>query len=158
MRHAAQLEGRPAAELLAQLPPLPPRVTEVTFLAAMRQVVGLMFNWPGLMRERAPAGQDFLLQLLGGLGELPPSLLHLWVVTGDVEWHVTAAMQAKERGNTAYAAGDTHAALIAYRTGIDSLRPFTPAYLERCEHAMILDEQFHGEEPLDGPALAMDMA
>jgi hypothetical protein len=145
MRYAAQLDGTPAAELLAQLPPLPPGAVELPFgghgTGAMDQVVSLMFQWPYAMRKRAPPGQDFLLQLPGGLGELRSLMVHTWVVACDAEAHVAAAMVAKERGNTAFAAGDIHCALSAYRTGIDSLRTLTAMHLQHNAQAMLQQSQ-----------------
>ncbi len=143
MRYAAQLEGRPTAELLAQLPPLPPGAGELDYAgharSALHHVVYLMFVWPCMLRARAPPGQDFLLQLPGGLGELPPSMVHIDAVACDAEAHVAAALEAKERGNTAFAAGDVRGALSAYHTGIDCLRPITARYLQRNDRAFRMD-------------------
>jgi hypothetical protein len=153
MRHAAQLEGRPAAELLAQLPPLPPGAVELPFGAtetsALHTVMCMILSWPRLMRERAPAGQDFLLQLPGGLGELPRALVHASVTVIDTEAQVAAATEAKERGNTAFAAGDIRTALSEYRTGIDSLRVFTATYLSFKAEDLKLDVD---AQPPEDPA------
>jgi hypothetical protein len=129
MRHAAQLDGRPAAELLAHLPPLPPGDVETSILDALQCVACTIYAWPGVARELAPAGQDFLLQLPGRLGELPPSLASSINATFNAESNVAAALEAKERGNTAFAAGDMRAALDTYHNGIDCLRTLTATYL-----------------------------
>jgi hypothetical protein len=135
MRYAAQLESRPAAELLAQLPPLPPGAVELPFgddmSGALHEVMKRLFTWPLLMHARAPPGQDFLLQLPGGLGELHPSRVYDVMAALDAEMHVTMAMDAKECGNAAFAAGDTAHALREYNAGIDCLRVLTAEHL-RC--------------------------
>jgi hypothetical protein len=155
MRYAAQLYGTPAAELLAHLPPLPPGAVELPIFLAMTQLMMVKLNWPRLMRERAPVGQDFLLQLPGGLGELPPSLVFNRIVIGDAEAHVALALEAKERGNTAFAAGNVRAALNAYHSGIDSLRPLAARYLQRMETSISLDAQRCGAPSMHDPAKTM---
>jgi hypothetical protein len=132
MRYAAKLNGRPAAELLAHLPPLPPGAVEMPFSdpdGAMSHVLATLYAWPLLMRERAPAGQDFLLQLPGGLGPLPPSLVYSVMAACDAEVLVPEAMEAKESGDIAFMAGDTPGALSQYNGAIDHLRPLTALHL-----------------------------
>jgi hypothetical protein len=139
MRYAAQLEGRPAAELLAQLPPLPLGSGEMPIggdSGATYHVALMLYQWPGFMRRCAPPGQDFLLQLPGGLGELPPLLVHAGLAACDAELRVDDALKAKERGNTAFMAGDTAGALREYNTGIDHLRALTALHLIRNSEAI----------------------
>jgi hypothetical protein len=134
MRYAARLRGEPAAELLAHLPPLPLGAVAMPFnsdTGAMYHLLPQLCEWSRLMRERAPAGQDFLLQLPGGLGELPPHLAYAPVAACDAEVNVGFAMDAQERGNDAFHAGDTTKALREYRTGIDYLRPLVAMHLQR---------------------------
>jgi hypothetical protein len=133
MRHVAQLEGRPAAELLAQLPPLPLSAVKMPFGGgggAMHHVVLVMYEWPLLMRAYASPGQNFLLQLPGGLGKQAPWLVHAGIAACDAELRVDDALKAKERGNTAFIAGDTAGALREYTTGIDHLRALTALHLQ----------------------------
>jgi hypothetical protein len=135
MRYAAQLEGRPAAELLAHLPPLPPGALDLPLCGgeevnAVEQLMYVIYYWPYLMRRHAPAGQDFLLQLPGGLGELPPLLLHAGFALFDAEANVAEAMVRKERGNAAFVVGDTAGALREYNTGINHLRALTALHLQ----------------------------
>jgi hypothetical protein len=103
---------------------------------AMKHLMAMLYAWPLLMRLRAPAGQDFLLQLPGGLGPLPPALVFVVTAACDAEAHVAAAMGDKQRGNTAYMAGDVDAALRHYNAGIDSLRLLTGMHLERNRQAI----------------------
>ncbi len=141
MRYAAQLEGRPAAELLAELPPLPFGVVELPLggltNGALKEVGTWMFMWPLLMQTRTPRGQDFLLQLPGGLGELSSPLVHRQVAACDAEMQVVAALMAKARGNTAFIARrDTAGALREYLAAIDHLRALAATHLIRnCEAA-----------------------
>jgi hypothetical protein len=160
MRYAAQLEGRPAAELLAQLPPLPPGAAEMPFggleSGAMDLLLSLVFEWPLMMRRLAPPGQDFLLQLPGGLGELPPSLVHSGSAACDAEWHVAVAMQAKERGNTSFVGGITVGALREYNTGINHLCALTARHLARINQTWVLPVQ-EGQSFVQDPTAAVEM-
>jgi hypothetical protein len=104
---------------------------------AMAHVMATLYTWPLLMRERAPVGQDFLLQLPTGLGELPPTLTDLWLTASDAEAHVAMAIEAKERGNVAFVAGDTSGALREYMSGIHHLRPLVGLHMQRNGPAII---------------------
>jgi hypothetical protein len=162
MRYAAQLEGRPAAELLAYLPPLPPDAVEMPAGCdrernAMDQVVSAVYLWPYLMRCFAEPGQDFLLRLPGALAELPPSLVHPGLAVFDAEAHVDLALDFKERGNALFVAGDTRGALVRYTVGIDSLRALTALHLQHNSGAIAQAVNSLGVDPRssEDPATAV---
>ncbi len=133
MRYAAQLQGCPAADLQSQLPPLklPSGFHLPPFCHAMLRMLILLTEWAALMRQRAPAGQDFLAQLPGGLGPIPPVIACPSTCLADAAGRAASAFAAKERGNAAFASGDTAAALREYNSGIDHLRGLTFWHVQR---------------------------
>jgi hypothetical protein len=75
------------------------------------------------MRERAPRGQRFLLQLPGGLGPLDTHRLADMGLAGlELQARVSAAQAAKTRGDAAVRAGDWVTAQREYAAGLDQVR------------------------------------
>jgi hypothetical protein len=137
MRYAAQLEGSPAAELLAQLPPLPPNTaSEPPLYTAMEHVLRLLSEWPLLMCQRAARGQQFMWRLPGELSRVPLIMVCPRMARLDARCHGTHAMVYKQRGNAAFVAGDTATALQEYEKGINRQRTLAFLYLLRNEDSI----------------------